>query len=341
MALRRNSKKAVLLLGHGSKAKEANETLKEVAKAVEAAGGYGFVLPAFLQLAEPDIQQGVDTMVSKGFKDIIVMPYFLYSGLHVQQDIPAEIEEAKRRHPEIRTTMTRNLGFHNKLIDITIERIDELESRPKVSPYEQHPIEKESFRMIGEELDESGFSPLELPIVKRVIHSTADFEFKDILCFSPGAIEAGIQAIKDGRNIITDVKMIDSGITRGRLEPFGAKVLCFSSDEDVAREAAANNITKTAASMRKAAKFMEGGIVAIGNAPTALMELLKIIKEGGPRPALIVGVPVGFVGAAESKDELISSGLTYIASKGRKGGSTVAVAIVNALAIEAGLAAFK
>ncbi|MBI1910462.1 MAG: precorrin-8X methylmutase [Deltaproteobacteria bacterium] len=235
-------------------------------------------------------------------------------------------------------TLTRNLGYHNKLIDITIERIEELnkDKADVKSPYDQHPIEKESFRLIGEELDESQFSALELPVVKRVIHSTADFEFKDLMRLSPNAIQAGIEAIKNGCNIITDVKMVLSGITKNRLEPFGAQVYCFSSDEDVARLSTEENITKTSASMRKASKFMQGGIVAIGNAPTALFELLKIINNGGPKPALIVGVPVGFVGAAESKEELMKSGCEYIATAGRKGGSTVAVAIVNAIAISAG-----
>lgn len=338
MPTQSNANKAILLLGHGSKAPEANETLRKVAASVKERGGYGYVLPAFLQMVSPNFQEGVDMLTEKGFSDIIVMPYFLYMGLHVTQDLPAEMDEAQQKHPGLKMTLTRNLGYHNKLIDITIERIEELnkDKADVKSPYDQHPIEKESFRLIGEELDESQFSALELPVVKRVIHSTADFEFKDLMRLSPNAIQAGIEAIKNGCNIITDVKMVLSGITKNRLEPFGAQVYCFSSDEDVARLSTEENITKTSASMRKASKFMQGGIVAIGNAPTALFELLKIINNGGPKPALIVGVPVGFVGAAESKEELMKSGCEYIATAGRKGGSTVAVAIVNAIAISAG-----
>ncbi|MBI5642136.1 MAG: precorrin-8X methylmutase [Deltaproteobacteria bacterium] len=247
------------------------------------------------------------------------------------------MDAARVKYPDLEFTFTQNLGFHSKLIDITVQRIEEAlkEDAPAPASFAQHPIEKESFRIIGEEMDSSRFTPLELPIVKRVIHSTADFEFKDIIRFSKGAIDAGMAAIKAGKNIVTDVRMVESGIMKYRLAPYGVKTYCFSSDDDVAEAAERGNITKTAASMRKAAAYMEGGIVAIGNAPTALAELLRIIRDGAPRPALIIGVPVGFVGAKEAKDELIKSGLAFIASEGRKGGSTVAVAIVNALAIEA------
>lgn len=329
-------KKAVMLLGHGSKAPEANETLRRIAKALQDRGGYGCVQSAFLQMEMPDFQAAADILVSKGFRDILVMPYFLYMGLHVTQDLPAEIEEAKKRHPGLEVSVTDNLGFHEKLVDITMERINEVcpAERGKAVPC-QHPIEKESFRIIGTELDEAALDPAELPIIKRVIHSTADFEYKDILAFSPGAIESGIAAIMAGNVIITDVKMIEAGIAKARLAPFGGKVRCFSADRDVAEAALSGSMTKTAASMRKAAPFMDGSVLAIGNAPTALMELIKIVREGGPRPALVIGVPVGFVGAVEAKEELQESGLPYILTRGRKGGSTVAVAIVNALAIAA------
>lgn len=321
-----------MLLGHGSKADEANETLRRVAEAVKERGGYGTVQPAFLQMESPDFQEAVDMMVGKGFTDITVMPYFLYMGLHVTKDLPEEIERARERHKGLEITVKDNLGFHDKLVDITIERIDAGASRSAGVPC-QHPIEKESFRILSEELDETAFSPGELPVIRRVIHSTADFEYKDLLSFSPGALEAGVEALRAGRDIITDVRMIEAGISKARLTPFGSSVRCFSSDRDVAAMAERDGLTKTAASMRKASKRMEGAIVAIGNAPTALLELLKLVRDGGPRPALVIGVPVGFVGAVESKEELAKSSLPHILTKGRKGGSTVAVAIVNALAI--------
>ncbi|MBI5810128.1 MAG: precorrin-8X methylmutase [Deltaproteobacteria bacterium] len=333
--------RGILLLGHGSKVAEANETLRRVAAAVEREGGYPMVLPAFLQMERPDFREAVDTMVERGCKEITVMPYFLYSGAHVTKDLPSEISAVKAKYPDINVKVTGNLGYHGNLIDIIIERVEEAGSTDGIGPYArpftQHPIEKESFRIIEEELGSPRFSGGELEVLKRVVHSTADFGFKEILRFSPGAMDAGISAIRGGGNVITDVRMSEAGISKDRLGSFGGRVFCFSSDKDVIRRAASEGVTKTAASMRKAAEYMNGGIVAIGNAPTALLELLKMAGEGAARPALVIGVPVGFVGAAEAKEALKKSGLDYIVTDGRKGGSTVAVAIVNAIVIQAAI----
>lgn len=328
--------KAVLLLGHGSKRKEANDTLKEIATAIGKAAGYGAVVPAYLQLAEPDIKRGVEIIDEMGFTDVIVMPYFLYDGMHVTADIPAEIDEAKKVHPAMTFSMARGLGYHGSLVKTAVERIEECIGGAAGAPvFSQHPIEKESFDIVSSELGETRFSALELSVVKRAIHTTADFEYKDMLYFSPLAVEAGIAAIRGGCNIITDVTMVESGITKARITPFGATVICFSADKDIESIAANEGITKTAASMRKAVSVLPGSIAVIGNAPTALFELLKLISSGVTPPALVIGVPVGFVGAADAKDALIKSGVRCITVRGRKGGSTVAAAIVNAISIGA------
>jgi len=337
-----NAKRAVLLLGHGSKLSEANETLRKVAASVESSGGYDVVLPAFLQLEEPGIPEAVESLVSRGFTDITVMPYFLYTGAHVRDDIPAELEAARARHPEVCFTMTESLGFDERLVDMAVERIEAMhrceQAGPEAGPFAVHPIEAESMRIIDRELDLAGLPPMEAAIVKRVVHTTADLGFKEIIRFSPGAVEAGVRAIRGGCCVITDVNMVRAGIMGYRLAPFGSRVFCFSSDAGAARAAATEKITKTAAAMRKAAGLMDGAIVAVGNAPTALRELLRLVREHGARPALVVGTPVGFVGAAESKDELMASECEYISTEGGRGGSTVAAAIVNAIAIEAGAA---
>lgn len=337
-------KKAVLLLGHGSRLREANDTLRMVAREIEASGRWGAVLPAFLQMERPSVCEAVDEIVKMGFSDITVMPYFLYGGAHVTSDIPGEIEAAKAKYPDINVDVAGHLGYHGKLIEIVEERLQEsggngASNRTPFEPhpieFEPHPIEAESFRIIGRELDESAFPAEVLPVLKRVIHTTADFDFKDILSFGPGSVEAGIRAVREGKNVVTDVRMVEAGISRDRLSMFGGKLYCFSSDADVIREARSSDSTRTAVSMRKAAPFMEGGIAAIGNAPTALAGLLSLVKTGIAKPALVIGVPVGFVGAAEAKEELMRSGLRYIATKGRKGGSTIAVAVTNAIIIEA------
>jgi precorrin-8X/cobalt-precorrin-8 methylmutase len=194
-------------------------------------------------------------------------------------------------------------------------------------------IEEGSFAIIDEEAGVHDFSPREWQIVRRVIHSTADFEFKTLTELHPAAVEAGIAALRAGAPIIVDVNMIGSGLNLTRLTHYGCKVHCFISDEDVIATAKANDSTRAIESMRKSMRLglLDGAIVAIGNAPTALIEVARMIERGEARPALVVGVPVGFVSAAESKDEIAQLQVPYIVTKGRKGGSPIAVAILHAL----------
>jgi len=199
-----------------------------------------------------------------------------------------------------------------------------------INPGQQ--IENESFRIIREEMEPHSFSALEEPVVVRVIHATADFDFEDIMRFSPGAAEAGIAALRNGGDVISDVNMIKAGVSARLMEPFGGEKLCLIADEAVYARAKADNTTRAIASMRYLAALMDGSIIAIGNAPTALLEVMRLIREEGVRPALIIGMPVGFVSAVESKDELLTiSEVPFITAVGRKGGSTVAVSVVNAL----------
>lgn len=337
---------AVLILGHGSPVSKANHTLHEVAKSVKEKGGYDIVQPAFLQFEHPDFSEAVDILVKQGVEKIIVHPYFLYMGSHVTKDLPFEIDTAVKKYPNLKFFLAPHLGYHEKLVDVAIERIEEARRQWSVSSDQktahhssltthhciyQHPIEAESFKIIGGQLDESRFDVMELPIIKRLVHTTADFEYADLVRFGNNAIKAGIDAISRGTDIITDVRMVEIGINRERFNKFGGHIRCFVADADVIAQAQKANITKTAAAMHKALAYMDNSIVVIGNAPTALLELVKMIKEEKARPAVVIGVPVGFVGAEESKEELMSLALPYISIKGKKGGSTVAVAIVNAL----------
>ena len=192
-------------------------------------------------------------------------------------------------------------------------------------------IENESFGMIRQEMGPHSFSEGEEPVVVRVIHATADFEFAQTLWFHPAAIRASIEALKAGCSIITDVRMVEVGISKRLLTPLGGQVLCAIADEAVRARAEREDTTRAVAAMRELAPHMENAIIAIGNAPTALLEVMRLAREEGVRPATIIGVPVGFVSAVESKDELSTLDLPHITALGRKGGSTVAVAIVNAL----------
>ncbi|NRF89603.1 precorrin-8X methylmutase [Paenibacillus frigoriresistens] len=196
-------------------------------------------------------------------------------------------------------------------------------------------IEEKSFEMITEELGEHTLTPEQYPVVQRVIHASADFELGRSLVFHPRAIEAGIAAIRAGKLVVADVQMVQVGISKPRIEQFGGDVRVYISDKDVMEEAKRLNTTRAIISIRKAIKEADGAIYAIGNAPTALLELIRLVKEGIAKPGLIVGVPVGFVSAAESKDELAKLDIPFITNIGRKGGSPVAVAAVNALSIMA------
>ncbi|MDR6224142.1 precorrin-8X methylmutase [Desmospora profundinema] len=194
-------------------------------------------------------------------------------------------------------------------------------------------IEDLSFQMITEELGTHPFTEEQFPVVQRVIHASADFELGRSLLFHPRAVQAGVEAIRKGRPIVADVQMVQVGISKPRIEQFGGGVRVYISDSDVVEEAKRLGTTRAIVSMRKAVREAEGGIFAIGNAPTALLELIRLVKEGTARPGLIVGVPVGFVSAAESKEELAKLDIPFITNQGRKGGSPTAVAAVNALSL--------
>lgn len=191
-------------------------------------------------------------------------------------------------------------------------------------------IERRSFEIIESELPreiESGIKP----IVKRVIHTTADFDYVDNLCFSENAVEIIKAAIRNGADIVTDTQMARSGINKKRLAEFGGEVHCFMSDADVAESAKRNGTTRAAASMEKAAKLGKDVIFAIGNAPTALIKLHELIERKKINPVAVIGVPVGFVNVVQAKELIMTVDVPYIVARGRKGGSNVAAAICNAL----------
>ncbi|MFZ5775828.1 MAG: precorrin-8X methylmutase [Thermodesulfobacteriota bacterium] len=191
-------------------------------------------------------------------------------------------------------------------------------------------IERESFRILEAELGPTTHSLEEFAVVRRVIHATGDFSFAESLRFHPAAMAAARQAILGGKNVLADVTMSATGISKGLLAKHGGQVLCGVGDPEVAAEAKAKGLTRSEMAIRKLAGA-NIGIVAIGNAPTALLEVMRLIEEGFFRPDLVVGVPVGFVNAAESKAILAEKTYPFITTLGRKGGSPVAAATVNAL----------
>lgn len=196
-------------------------------------------------------------------------------------------------------------------------------------------IEKRSFEIISKELGDRSFPENTEPIIKRCIHTSADFDYADNLVFSGHVVEKALQAIREGASIVTDTQMARAGINKKRLSAFGGEVYCFMSDEDVAEAAKRNGTTRAAACMDKAALLAGQGkklIFAVGNAPTALVRLYELIREGRLDPELVIAVPVGFVNVVQSKELILSLiDVPSIVARGRKGGSNIAACICNAL----------
>lgn len=192
-------------------------------------------------------------------------------------------------------------------------------------------IEARSMEIITKELNGKAWPEPEFSVVKRCIHTSADFDYADNLCFSKGAAALGVKALKDGVSIVTDTRMAASGINKKRLGEYGGEVYCFMDAPDVAEEARKRGCTRAAVCMERAAKLHENLIIAVGNAPTALIRLYELIEKGEIRPALIIGAPVGFVNVVEAKELIMTAGVPYIVPRGRKGGSNIAATICNAL----------
>ncbi|SEK36347.1 precorrin-8X methylmutase [Pseudobutyrivibrio ruminis] len=194
-------------------------------------------------------------------------------------------------------------------------------------------IEKRSFEIIGKELQDMGITlnKEQEPITKRVIHTSADFDYANTMRYSDGAIEKAKELIRNGAHIVTDTNMALSGINKKRLAEYGGQVHCFMADEDVAKEAKERQVTRATVSMERAASLNVPVIFAIGNAPTALISLYEQMTEGKFTPEFVIGVPVGFVNVVAAKELFLNSDVPYIINEGRKGGSNIAAAIVNAI----------
>jgi precorrin-8X/cobalt-precorrin-8 methylmutase len=196
-------------------------------------------------------------------------------------------------------------------------------------------IEAESFRRIEAQVRSHDFPPPVWMVVRRMIHTSADLDYLRSVRLHPRALAAGVAALRQGGPLATDTRMLLAGVSGGRLSRLGVTPFCLMGDPEVAREARRQGTTRAAAAMEAALPRLAGGIVAIGNAPTALLRLLELLEAGAAPPALVVGLPVGFVNAAESKEALSRQNYPFITALGPKGGSAVAAAVINALAIMA------
>ncbi|MBI4838372.1 MAG: precorrin-8X methylmutase [Nitrospirae bacterium] len=239
------------------------------------------------------------------------------------------MEDARRRYSKIEFILTEPLGVHKNIAKVVLERAKkDIKGVKILKPCE---IENKSFAIITEEMEKVNFKKAELPVVKRVVHATGDFDFSKNMRFHSDAVKAGVKAIRKGKDILVDVRMAEAGINKRLLGKWGGKVICKIQESGV-RSQESGGKTRTESGIEKAlAKNKNIGIIAIGNAPTALYRVMKLIRDEKFMPELVIGVPVGFVKAQESKEVLLHMKYPFITSLGRKGGSPAAAAIVNAL----------
>jgi precorrin-8X/cobalt-precorrin-8 methylmutase len=317
----------ILMVGHGSPRAEANSGFIAMVGRVAARLGREIV-PTFFSIARPSIEDNVAELAARGVRHIVIMPYFLYTGQHVSKDIPELLERCRREHPEVAIEVLETLEGEQVLVDVVAERLMPFVPASPL-PTLGEAIQQRSHEIIDSQLGEmAGCDASHRAIIRRVIHSTADFSFAGSMRIHPQAVARGLEALAAGKPIICDVKMLAAGITHSKSE-----VVCAIGEPGVVERARERKITRAAAAMEMLAGRMDGAIVAIGNAPTALWKVMEIAAAGGGRPALVVGLPVGFVGARESKLALMESDLCYISNIGPRGGSPVAAAAVNALAL--------
>ncbi len=326
----------VVVLAHGSRGERGKLDVEALFRGTAAGlkpwlGPDTEITGAALQFNHPDLKEAVGRLAAKGVNHIVIAPYFLFSGRHITEDVPGLIQELKSEYPGIRFTLTANLGPDDSLMSLLAKRIRQAapDLRPPAAAGPPPAIERASMGIIGGLLPAlPDLSEEELAVVKRIVHACGDPGIASLIRFSPSALSAGVAALAQGSPIFTDVRMAASGISRRLAGELGGPVSCALDELD----------TKESASMTRAAQAMYGldrrldrAVVVIGNAPTALLALLDMIDCGDIMPALVVGMPVGFVQAAESKAALMSRPAPVITIEGTRGGSAMAAAAVNAL----------
>ena len=337
----------LILIGHGSKLPHNRENLEKIATMLRNRDRFKTVEIAFMVRDTPTVNEAVDMIAERGISKIVLIPAFLAPGVHTTEDIPGLIDvkekEPKLKAKGIELVYGEPIGSDERIAEILEEKA--LKALGQEVKKDSEIMDAYSVSASGKIVDKSmmlirqaiGDVLAELPkdkvpIVERVVHTTADPEFAKLLEISDQAVKAGVAAIKTGAKVVTDVKMVRAGINEARLKKFGSKIYTYMNDERAMELAKKEDLTRSAAAMRLAIEDgLDGAIILIGNAPTAVFELVDQIRAGKVKPALIIAVPVGFVGATESKEAVEKLSIPYVVTRGRRGGSTIAVAVFNAL----------
>jgi precorrin-8X/cobalt-precorrin-8 methylmutase len=267
---------------------------------------------------------------------IVIMPYFLFSGRHITEHIPELVEKLKSIYPKRQFIMSSPLGSEEHFISSVVKRIEEavptLWTNVRTSPTSPEFIEQQSIEIVEKFLPPSpNMSAEERSVTKRVVHASGDPQVVSLIKFSPTAIPSGLSAIAKSSPIFTDVRMVATGINDHLAKTCSCSITCAMGETKGLEQTKERNTTQAAMAIRHLGTKLNGAIVAIGNAPTALLTLLDLVDHKEIKPALIIGMPVGFVQARESKDELMKRNVPYITVTGTRGGSAMAVAAVNAL----------
>jgi precorrin-8X/cobalt-precorrin-8 methylmutase len=347
-------KVGLILIGHGSKLPHNRENLEKLADIMRKHSIFKIVEISFMVRNSPTIPEAIDTIAKKGVTKVILVPAFLAPGVHTTQEIPELIgvkdKESQLSAGGIQLFYGEPIGadeciaviLEEKALKAIGQKVQEhhhasfsTKTNANIkTPATSNQIYEKSMKLIRPEIQEAltKAPKKHAAIIERVVHTTADPEFAKLLVISDKAVDAGVAAIRAGAKIITDVKMIKAGINEARVRKFGGKILTYIDDQRAMKMANDESITRSTAAVRLAVEDgVNGAIFLIGNAPTAAFELARAVQEGTAKPALIVATEVGYVGAAESKEVVAKLSIPYIIVKGRKGGSTIAVAIFNAL----------
>ena len=334
------TKTGVAILAHGSRGErgmaEITEVLHRLSRGVSSFLAPGVeVVGAALQFNHPNLDEAVAYLVGQGATRVVIVPYFLFPGRHITEDIPHFVKSLKAVYPEIYFVIADNLGLDEYFIDLVAKRIleaaPELSRDAQISPGSPEAIESQSMAIVTELLPPLSLAEEELAVVKRMVHTAGDRHVASLVRFHPTATTAALSAIRLGRPIFTDVRMVAVAINRHRAAEFGCALHCALDEMNSARTARGKESTRTAAAFRLLGKRLSESIVVIGNSPTALLALLEMITQQRVTPALVIGMPVGFVQAKEAKEKLMEGNIPYISMVGTRGGSALAAAAVNAL----------
>lgn len=318
--------KAAILLAHKLHSDEARASVRALADHLAARYPDCAVTAAFLDADGDDAPAAAAQRLSQGGAEgIFIIPHFLHRAGHVERDLPALLADLHQALPGVRFSQLKGLWEEPLVEDALAMRLAEALFDPEGLPVLGAEIEQRSHQIIDRRLADSPLAVNERIVARRIIHATADFSFAETLRFHPEAVARGVAALRAGKPVICDVQMLRSGVTRT-----AAETVCLIDDPAVKTLAQEKGMTRAAAAMLTLGERLNGAVIAIGNAPTAIWQLLKMPHVD---PAVVIGLPVGMVGAWESKTALAQSSLPYIANLSQRGGSPAAAAAVNALAL--------